>query len=149
MVEVADDSSLVVRSRGFHGNLSGILTTPEDKEKYVKNEGCGEAVMVCKNHFQKLLNAGQPSKGERVIRDQGKQNNSLLNELTMQEVVWALGKLKKAAPGKDGLTAEMTSKEVLLQVWYELWKEGMMPSIWKQSVVIPVPKKRSRGPCNT
>ena len=24
-----------------------------------------------------------------------------------------------------------------------------MPSIWKQNVVIPVPKKRSRGPCNT
>ena len=62
--------------------------------------------------------------GERVLRGQGKQNNSLLNEdLTMQEVVWALGKLKrKAAPGRDGLTVEMISKEVLLQVWYELFK---------------------------
>ena len=90
-----------------------------------------------------------------MLRGQGKQNNSLLNEdLTMQEVVWALVKLKrKAAPGRDGLTAEMISKDVLLQVWYELfklcWKEGMMPSIWKHSDVILVSKKRSRGPCNT
>ena len=99
-----------------------------------------EAVMVWKNHFEKLLS---------------KQNNSLLNEdLAMQEMMWALGNFKrKAAPGKGGLTVEMISKEVLLQVWYELfklcWKEGMIPSIWKQSVVIPVPKMKSRGPCNT
>ena len=40
----------------------------------------------------------------------------------MQKVMWALGKLKrKAAPGRDGLTAEMISKEVLLPVWYELF----------------------------
>ena len=25
----------------------------------------------------------------------------------------------------------------------------MVPSIWKQSAVIPVPKKRSKGPCVT
>ena len=57
---------------------------------------------VWKNHFEKLLNCGQPSEGERAIRDQDKQNNSLLNEdLTMQEVRWTLGKLKrKAAPGE-------------------------------------------------
>ena len=114
-----------------------------------------EAVTVWTNHFEKLLNAGQPSQGERAIRDLGKQNNSLLNEdLTMQKVMWTLGKLnRKVAPGRDGLTAEMISKEVLLPVWYELfklcWKEGMIPSMWKQSVVIPVPKKRSRGTCNT
>ena len=47
-----------------------------------------EAVEVWKNHFEKLLNVGQPSEGERVLRGQGKQNNSLLNEdLMMQEVV--------------------------------------------------------------
>ena len=49
---------------------------------------------------------------------------------------------RNGAPGRDGLAAEMISKEVLSLVWYELfklcWKEGMMPSIWKQSVVIPV-----------
>ena len=69
-------------------------------------------------------------------------------------MVWALGRLKgKAAPGKDGLTAGMINNVILVDFWYELfklcWKEGMVPSIWKQSVVIPVPKKTSKGPCVT
>ena len=42
---------------------------------------------------------------------------------------------------------------ILVDFWHEwfklCWKEGMVPSIWKQSVVIPVPKKRSKGPCVT
>ena len=82
-------------------------------------------------------------------------NTSLLDEdITMWDVVWALGRLKgKVAPGKDGLTAEMINNVILVDFWYELfklcWKEGMVLSIWKQSVVIPVPKKRSKGPCVT
>ena len=46
----------------------------------------------------------------------------------------------------------MISNVILVDCWYELFKlcwEGMVPSIWKQSVVIPVPKKRSKGPCVT
>ncbi len=63
-----------------------------------------------------------------------------------------MGRLKgKADPEKDGLTAEMMNKVILVDFWCELfklcWKEGMVPSIWKQSVVIPVPKKRSKAPC--
>ena len=66
-----------------------------------------------------------------------------------QEGVWALGRLKgTAAPGNDGL---MMNNVRLVDFWYELfklcWKEQMVPSIWKQSVVIPVPMKRSQGPC--
>ena len=77
---------------------------------------------------------------------------SLKTYLRRQEVVWALGRLKgKAAPGKDGLTAEMVVN--LVDFWYDLfklcWKEGLVPSIWKQSVAIPVPKKRSKRPCVT
>ena len=113
-----------------------------------------EAVMVWKNHFEKILNTGVPSEGEREATEQNKQSNTLpLDEdITRQEVVWALGMLKSnAASGKDGLTAEMVDKDILVEFWYELfklcWKEGMMPSIWKHTVVIPVPKQRSRCPC--
>ena len=68
--------------------------------------------------------------------------------------MWAFGRLKSnAVPGNDVLTAEMVDKDILVGFWYELfklcWKEGMMPSIWKQTVVIQVPNKRSRGPCVT
>ena len=51
--------------------------------------------------------------------------------------MWALGRLKgKAAPGKDGLTAEMVNVN-LVDFWYDLfklcWKEGLVPSIWKHA----------------
>ena len=70
------------------GETRGDVSNVRDVDGDVK-QGT-EAVAVWKNLFEKLLNAGQPSEGERVLRGQGKQNNSFLNEdLMMQEVVWA------------------------------------------------------------
>ena len=75
-------------------------------------------------------------------------------EFTREEVRQALGSLKaKAAPGKDGLTAEMVSREVLVGFWWSLanlcWKHGMLPSMWKKGIVVPVPKKKGMGICET
>ena len=28
------------------------------------------------------------------------------------------------------------------------WEYGMVPSVWKESLVVPVPKKQSRGTCD-
>ena len=40
----------------------------------------------------------------------------------MEEVRQALGSLKqRAAPGRDGLTAEMISREVLVEFWWVLF----------------------------
>ena len=53
-----------------------------------------------------------------------KQRNILLldEEITRQELVWALERLKgKAAPGKDGLVTEMINV-ILVDFWYELFK---------------------------
>ena len=55
---------------------------------------------------------------------------------------------KDPAPGKDGVTVDMISAEVLFDVWYALfevcWEYGMVPSVWKESLVVPVPKKHLR-----
>ena len=54
-----------------------------------------------------------------------RQRNILLldEEITRQELVWALGSLKgKAAPGKDGLTTEMINNVILVDFWYKLFK---------------------------
>ena len=135
------------------GIRNDVLKVRDMKVKVKQGKG---AIMVWKDHFEEFLNAGQPSKGGREMSKWYKQSNTLLldEDITRQEVVWALGRLKgKAAPGKDGLTAEMINNIILVDFWHELfklcWKEGMVPSIWKQSVVIPVPKKRSKGPCVT
>ena len=66
--------------------------------------------------------------------------------------MWALQKLKmKAAAGKEGITVKMMNREVLLELWWELfnwcWRSGMVSSMWKSSLVLPVPKTRSKGVC--
>ena len=44
-------------------------------------------------------------------------------EITREEVIRALEGLKrKAAPGKDRLTAEMVCREVLVDLWWELFR---------------------------
>ena len=78
----------------------------------------------------------------------------LCQPISREEVAWALDKVKKdAAPGKDGVTVDMMSADVLFDIWCALfevcWEYGMVPSVWRESLVVPVPKKQSRGTCVT
>ena len=56
---------------------------------------------------------------------------------------------KDAAPGQDDIGAEMMMADCLFDVWLTLiqvcWEYSMVPSIWKESVVVPVPKKQAKG----
>ena len=115
-----------------------------------------EAVEVWRRHFERVLNEGGRSEVEG--NDGGEEVGSgfeLLNKaMTREEVVQALAGLKrKAAPGSDGLTAEMIDSKVLVDFWVTLfnwcWKYGMIPSEWRRSVVVPIPKKRRSGVCKT
>ena len=116
-------------------------------------EGDG-ARKVWKAHFEQLLNEGAADVGgqrETVVNDDIR-NEQLDNEITAEEVAAAMGKIKrKAAPGKDGLTAEMVDRDILRNLWGALfnacWRTGVVPKAWKESVVVPVPKKPRTGPC--
>ena len=73
----------------------------------------------------------------------------LCQPISREEVAWALDKVKKdVTPRKDGVTVDM-----LFDVWCALfercWKYGMVPSVWRESLVVPVLKKQSRGTCIT
>ena len=85
--------------------------------------------------------------GEETLTE---PEGEITEDLTMDEVRQALGSLKqRAAPGRDGLTAEMISREGLVEFWWVLfnwsWRNGMVPSEWRRGVMVPVPKKKSRG----
>ena len=74
--------------------------------------------------------------------------------ISREELAWALAKVKKnAAAGKDEVTVNMMSAEVLFDVWFALfevcWEYGVVPSVWRESLVVPIPKKQSRGACDT
>ena len=95
-----------------------------------------------------MQDSGEQHEPERV--EIGNDQDSLLNEIiTREEVKQALDSLKqRAAPGRDGLTTEMVSSEGLMVFWWELFNwcwSGMIPSEWRRSIIVPVPKKRSRG----
>ena len=68
-----------------------------------------------------------------------------------KEVVLALGGLKRSVAGRDGLRAEMVSCDILLDIWWCLfnwyWKFRMITTVWRKSVVVPIPKKQKSGPC--
>ena len=59
---------------------------------------------------------------------------------------------KDAAPGQDGIAEEMMKADCLLEVWLVLfqvyWKYGLVPSAWKESLVVPVLKKQAKGACD-
>jgi hypothetical protein len=70
----------------------------------------------------------------------------------MEEVQWALRRVRKdAAPGQDEVGAEMMMADCLADVWLNLfqicWEFSIVPSVWKESIVNPVPKKQVRGVC--
>ena len=79
---------------------------------------------VWKAHFEQLLNEGAADVGgqrETVVNDDIR-NEQLDNEITDEEVAAAMGKIKrKAAPRKDGLTAEMVDRDILRNLWGALF----------------------------
>ena len=115
-----------------------------------------ETVKVWSEHFREVLQSGkespagcsEPSVCSEV--NQGSEQWSSLgldDELTREEVMWALGKAKRMkSPGRDGISVEMMDMEALSDVWVNLfnvcWKFGVVPSLWKCSIIVLIPKGR-------
>ena len=125
-----------------------------------------EAVQVWSRHFQEVLNGERTTSSESTANGEedgldsdvphiGEESLNILNaDITKEEVDWALQHVRKeGTPGKDGISATMMCSVALNRVWTTLfnlcWKNGLVPSLWKKSIIIPVPKKRGRGPCVT
>ena len=94
-----------------------------------------------RKHLDEVLNGGE------VAEEVGRRDEEVVDG---EEVTWA--RKVKATAGKDGLTIEMMNREMLVDVWWELFNwcrlNEMVPSVWKSSVVVPVPNKTRRA-CKT
>ena len=71
----------------------------------------------------------------------------MTDPFSMKELKDALNKVKtRKAPGPDEITGEMLkhlgacSRAVLLKIFYHSWMKGVIPAVWKEAIVIPVPK---------
>lgn len=78
----------------------------------------------------------------------GIDDSCMSEPFTMKELKQGIRKLKpKKAPGPDGITGDMlkhlgpASRTVLLQIFNHSWTAGVVPSIWKEAEIIPIPKK--------
>ena len=72
----------------------------------------------------------------------------MTDPFSMKELKDALKKVKtRIAPGPDGITGEMLkhleacSKAVLLKIFNHSWMKGVVPAVWKEVIIIPVPQK--------
>ena len=72
----------------------------------------------------------------------------MTDPFSTKELKDALKKMKtKKAPGPDGITEEMLkhlgacSRAVLLKIFNHSWIKGVVPAVWKEAIIIPVPKK--------
>lgn len=92
-----------------------------------------------------------------LVTTRRKVTNEYLNmPFTMFELKKAIAKARQSTPGKDGICylmlAHMSDKslEVVLKLFNLVWETGRIPSLWKQSVIIPIlkPGKDATDPLN-
>ena len=106
-----------------------------------------EKAEIWKEYFEKLLNKIEPKKflkiGNREI------NEVELEELTIEDVKKAMRNLKNnKATGTDGIHPELIKYigNKLLKRIYELvrllWEEKRIAEEWKETIIVPIYKRR-------
>ena len=84
-----------------------------------------------------------------ILSSYGEERDcSMTDPFSMKELKDALKKVKtKKAPGPDGITGEMLkhlgacSRAFLLAIFNHSWMKGVVPAVWKEAIVVPVPEK--------
>ncbi|KAL2092977.1 hypothetical protein ACEWY4_010289 [Coilia grayii] len=73
-------------------------------------------------------------------------DNALDKDFTLFELKRALIGAKHTSPGKDGVCYKLIeqlcdmSKSVILKLYNMVWEQGQLPSSWKHSIIVPIPK---------
>ena len=82
------------------------------------------------------------------MRQNSEKKKEVDHDLGTEGCLDELKKMKtKKALGPDGTTGEMLkhlgacSRAVLLKIFNQSWIKGVVPAIWKEAIIIPVPKK--------
>ncbi len=81
-----------------------------------------------------------------IITGPAQSDDAYNDPFTMEEMVHALATAKDTSPGEDSITISMlrhlpvSSREVLLDLFNETWRQQQLPEEWRHSKVIPVTK---------
>ncbi len=84
-----------------------------------------------------------------IVNTQDKRNmidNDIDLPFNMSELKKAVLNVKKTSPGKDNICYTMLAHmedsmlDVILKLFNTIWKTGKIPTVWKQSVIVPILK---------
>ena len=120
----------------------GILIGKQAADCFAKTYGKESDLHVKAEQQRKVRKEQQKRRRKEQPKDE------MTTPLTLRELDKALNKLKKRkSPGPDGITNEMlqhldtTARLKLLEIFNLTWEEGRVPQLWKEAIMIPVPKK--------
>ena len=138
------------------GELNGRVS---NNKEFPVRDGDGSLLTKSDNirnrwreHFQTVLN--RPVPPDEDIPPAQEDLNIDTGEIRLEEVIKAIRQLKNyKAPGEDGLFPEMFKVEedglvfALRKLCNEIWVTGIIPSGWKNGVIVKVPKKGDLSQC--
>ena len=152
-------SGMICQKLAYEGirELNGCASKP--KEIPIRDR---EGNLLTKNvdirkrwreHFQGIFN--RPVPPEEDIPPAVEDLEIDKGRIRLEEVVKAIEQLKNyKAPGEDGLFPEMFKVEedglafVLKKLFSEIWVTGIVPTKWKNGVIIRFPKKGDLSDCS-
>ena len=85
-------------------------------------------------------------KNPRIVDRAELSGDPLDLHFIMFELKKAIVRARQTTPGEDGVCYAMlehmteNSLSVVLKLFNRVWDSGQLPSVWKQAIIIPVPK---------
>ena len=131
-----DGDSIVTSSKRKAELIAKVLVKVHSSDNLSQVEKEGRADTVAR-YSNVLLDEGEGSSEEGGVLDK---------LFSVTELNNALRKLGKSTPDRDSICSGMLEnlgergKEVLVKLFNKVWQEGIIPSCWKESVVIPIKK---------
>ena len=129
----------------------GQVTLEEDGEMLTGRQAANVFAHNYKDVSDIPVNREQQREARREQRERKTDRETpchMNQRLTLHELKTVLKKLKtKKSPGPDGITNEMlihlgpTATSKLLEIYNHSWKQGQLPQIWREAIMIPILKK--------
>lgn len=136
----------------MHSNNITAISTVEKAELLAKafvkvhsSENLSQKGKQCRDN---TLAQNIESTGKRTSSDE-----NLDLPFTLFELKRAILKARQTSPGKDGVCYTMLAKltdralEIVLKLFNKIWNTGKLPSVWKESVIVPI-LKPGKDPSN-
>ena len=111
-----------------------------------------------RRHFSKILNIQSDFDMEELSRVRQRPTRNEMTEVpSEEEVMNAVGKLRNGkAGGESGILPEMVKAACceeefvnkLLDLVKDVWEKGCTPCAWRDSILVPIPKKGDPSNCD-